>query len=116
MQAGAIGARFHGVGGRRVVNASLGIAALALVPITAAPAAGAATSHRAARFRVGAASVGFTPPRAGKLANDPADCDRTGAFDGPRKFAFEEPYKDVQGSGHFDSGDPYKDCNQNGRW
>jgi hypothetical protein len=98
------------------VNASLATAALAFVVIAVPHTSSAATSHRAASFRVGAASVSFTPPRAGKLANDPADCDRTGAFDGPRKFAFEEPYKDAQGSGHFDGGDPYLDCNGNGRW
>jgi hypothetical protein len=60
--------------------------------------------------------VSFTPPRAGKIKHDPADCDPSGAFDGPRKFAFEEPYKDQQGSGHYDSGDPFVDCNGNGRW
>ncbi len=72
-----------------------------------------------ARFRVGAASASFTPPRAGKLADDPSDC-ATGAqraqYSGVRRFAFEEPYADQQGSGHYDLGDPYLDCNTNGRW
>jgi hypothetical protein len=67
-------------------------------------------------FRVGAATVSFTPPLAGKIKSDPADCDPSGAFDGPRKFAFEEPYKDQHGSGHYDSGDAFLDCNGNGRW
>lgn len=98
------------------MNASLATAALALVAVAAPTAASASRPHPAAPFRVGAASVSFTPPKAGKLADDPADCDHTGQFDGPRKFAFEEPYKDLQGSGHFDAGDPYVDCNGNGRW
>ncbi len=76
----------------------------------------AASTHRGAGFRVGAASVSFTPPRAGTIKDDPADCDPTGAFDGARKFAFEEPYKDQEGSGHYDPGDPYVDCNGNSRW
>ncbi|MEA2427416.1 MAG: hypothetical protein QOF37_1044, partial [Thermoleophilaceae bacterium] len=67
-------------------------------------------------FSAGAAVADFTPPLHGKFANDASDCDPTGAFDGPRKWAFTEPYKDQQGSGHFDQGDPYLDCNQNGRW
>ncbi len=60
--------------------------------------------------------MSFTPPAAGKLADDPADCDPSGTYDGPRDFAFEEPYSDQQGSGHYDLGDPYVDCNGNGRW
>jgi hypothetical protein len=72
--------------------------------------------HGPAKFRVGAAAVSFTPPRAGKLTHDPSDCDSTGTFDGPRSFAFEEPYKDQQSSGHYDFGDGFVDCNGNGRW
>jgi hypothetical protein len=98
------------------VHASLATAALAFAAAAAPATAGAASSHGGAPFRVGAATVSFTPPRAGKLAKDPADCGPSGAFDGPRKFAFEEPYKDQQGSGHFDPGDAYLDCNGNGRW
>jgi hypothetical protein len=98
------------------VHASVAMATLAIAAIASPASAGAASSQRAASFRVGAASVSFTPPKAGKLANDPADCGPSAAFDGPRKFAFEEPYKDEQGSGHFDGGDAYLDCNGNGRW
>ena len=58
-----------------------------------------------AAFKVGAATVSFTPPRAGALAHDPADCDSTGTFNGPRHFAFEEPYKDQQSSGLYGFGD-----------
>ncbi len=69
-----------------------------------------------AAFKVGAATASFTPPHAGALAHDPADCDSTGTFNGPRHFAFEEPYKDQQASGHYDFGDDFVDCNGNGRW
>ena len=71
----------------------------------------------AAGFRVGAASVSFSPPLRGHApGGDAADCDHTGTYNGPRQFAYEEPYIDAKHSGHFDEGDPYKDCNGNGRW
>jgi hypothetical protein len=98
------------------VNASLATAALAFVAIAVPTSASAAAAHRTASFQVGAASVSYTPPRAGQLTSDPANCDHTGQFNGHRNFAFEEPYQDLKGSGHFDSGDPYVDCNGNGRW
>jgi hypothetical protein len=71
----------------------------------------------AAAFSVGAAVADFTPPRRGHApGGDRADCDHTGAFTGSRQFAYEEPYTDAQHTGHYDSGDPFKDCNGNGRW
>ncbi len=71
----------------------------------------------AAPFRAGAAVESFSPPLRGKApGRDPADCDPAGLFTGPRQFAFEEPYTDLQHDGHYDPGDPYKDCNGNGRW
>src|SRR5215211_3398849 len=97
-------------GGRLARNAALACALLAV------PGFAAASSDRVAEFRVGAATVSFTPPRAGEIKRDQADCDSSGTLDGSRKFAFEEPYKDQQESGHFDPGDPYLDCNENGRW
>jgi hypothetical protein len=73
-----------------------------------------------AHFRVGAAVGDFTPPEAGRLAHDPSNCATTPAqraqYNGARAFAFMEPYQDLQHSGHFDPGDPYLDCNGNGRW
>jgi hypothetical protein len=80
------------------------------------PAVPAAAAQ--APFRAGAAVDDFTPPAQGSLAGDPADCAPPAGqvFDGPRPFAFIEPYQDQQGSGHFDPGDPYLDCNGNGRW
>ena len=70
-----------------------------------------------AQFKVGAATASFSPPLRGHApGGDPADCDHTGAFNGPRQFAYEEPYKDLQHHGHYDLGDPFKDCNGNRRW
>src|SRR5581483_1512129 len=97
------------------------MSARALAPILVALAAAGAQSAPAsadATFTAGAAVESFAPPAAGQLATDPADCltalDTT--FTGTRLFAFEEPYSDQQGSGHYDFGDPYVDCNHNGRW
>jgi hypothetical protein len=100
---------------RRV--AVVGLAGL-IFASAGANAAVARQAPRSAGFRVGAAVENFTPPAAGSLAADPADCATTAdaAFNGPRQFAFEEPYIDLQGSGHYDPGDPYLDCNHNGRW
>ena len=98
---------------------------LLLALLGAAPAVRAATphgppAHGPATFRAGAAVTDFTPPPAGALAHDPADCAAgtplESVFNGPRHFAFEEPYVDQQNSGHYDLGDPFLDCNANGRW
>jgi hypothetical protein len=93
-------------------------------------------------FRIGAAVADFSPPARGHApGGDPADCDPTGQASGPRPFAFTEPYQDVFGDGHYRGpvdatslipgtnfppqppsspqsapGDPYLDCNHNGRW
>jgi hypothetical protein len=71
-----------------------------------------------ASFQVGAGVGDFTPPPFGALADDPADCPPAdpGAFTGPRAFSFMEPYNDQDGSGHFDFGEPFVDCNANERW
>jgi hypothetical protein len=97
-----------------VATAALAIAALAI----ATQAGAAAASAQPASFAVGAGVESFTPPAAGTLLNDPADClaPADALFTGARPFAFSEPYRDQQGSGHFDLGDPFVDCNQNGRW
>jgi hypothetical protein len=69
-----------------------------------------------ALFEAGAAIASITPPAHGSVASDPADCDAPASYDGLRRFAFEEPYRDDQNLGHFAAGDPYIDCNGNGRW
>jgi hypothetical protein len=95
------------------------------------------TNGPPAHFTVGAAVTDFSPPAAGQApGGDPAACDPTGVFNGAHPFAFVEPYRDLQGHGHFDgpgdptsldpnnppsnpltvTGDPYVDCNGNGRW
>jgi hypothetical protein len=82
-----------------------------------------------ANFSVGAAVVSYTPPcgpDGTPAANnctppppgfqDPANCVAPPLFTGRRLFAFEEPYIDQQASGHYDLGDPFVDCNGDGRW
>jgi hypothetical protein len=92
---------------------------LAVLTAVLAALAAPGVASAANGFRVGAATVSFTPPRPGKLADDPADC-ATGAqmatFDGHRDFAFEEPYQDLHDSGEYSEDDPFLDCNGNGRW
>jgi hypothetical protein len=78
----------------------------------------AAPGATRAPFMAGAAVESYTPPAAGAIPSDPADC-LTAAdapFTGKRYFAFEEPYIDRQGDGHYDPGDPFVDCNHDGRW
>ena len=102
-----------------------GVAAtMAATAVLGGACAGAAlAAGRGAPFRAGAAFASFTPPPSGQLAADPADCLNPAtsglagsAFTGPRSFAFEEPYVDQQGDRHYDPGDPFLDCNHNGRW
>jgi hypothetical protein len=73
-----------------------------------------------AAFKAGAAVESITPPRFGVVRDDPADCAARSlervAFDGPRRFAFEEPYVDQAHVGTYQLGDLFVDCNGNGRW
>jgi hypothetical protein len=78
-------------------------------------------------WMVGAAKVDTTPPAfesSQDLLDFPeATCPRA-TFDGPRQWRFEEPYTDLDASGHFSypiSGgvpvaEPFCDANANGRW
>jgi hypothetical protein len=77
--------------------------------------AGRAAAAPTPTFSVGAAVADITPPLY-KRATNPAECDPTGFFDGYRKFNFEEPYKDINGAGQYEVGDPYLDCDHNGRY
>ena len=65
-----------------------------------------ARRSRTSRRRPSATWPGAIPP----TARTPAQ------YDGPRPFAFEEPYVDAQHDGHYDPGDPFVDCNRDGRW
>jgi hypothetical protein len=93
-------------------------ALVAAVPLllAAAPAASADTPYLA-----GAARVEITPPayQASQDATEFPGCNTT-VFNGPRQFAFEEPYIDTDDSGDFNypSGEPepFCDANANGRW
>ena len=83
-------------------------------------AASSATGPQGPTFEVGAAVGDFTPPKFGGVKPDPADCiagtPLEQVYNGPRPFAFEEPYIDLQGAGHYVLGDPFIDCGHNGRW
>jgi hypothetical protein len=68
-----------------------------------------------ALFKAGAAVASITPPAHGTLVHDPANCSAPG-YNGPRRFAFEEPYVDATHVGHYVPGDPFVDCNGNKRW
>src|SRR5205085_10773013 len=65
-------------------------------------------------LRAGAASADITPPALGSLTTpDAATCapvDGSGPFNGPRAFALEEPYADLNGNGVYDPPEPFLDC------
>ena len=86
--------------------------------LTASSAGGAPKPFNRALFKAGAAVVSFSPPAAGNVPSDPANCTAgaDAAYNGKRYFAFEEPYIDQNHDGHYDPGDPFIDCNNNGRW
>src|SRR5207248_5181907 len=66
---------------------------------------------------VGAARVDVSPPGFDPKADAAAfPLCPAALFNGPRQFAFEEPYRDIQGVGHFEYPDPFCDANHNGRW
>ena len=107
---------------RAVALAAAGLALAALASFAAPYAHAAPGKHT---FEVGAAKADTTPP-AYSSSQDAAEfpgCD-TSTYDGPRQFAFEEPYTDTDGSGTFSypqsqgglQAEPYCDANGNGRW
>src|SRR5207253_7804948 len=87
-----------------------------LVPVSAGAKKPSPLPPGPAQFKAGAAVVSITPPPHGSVVQDPSDCSAPASFNGLRRFAFEEPYRDDQQAGHFASGDAYVDCNGNGRW
>lgn len=95
-----MGARKHVLG----TVVALLAAGLAMVPARAATGPG--------RFLVGAARVDITPPM---QPSDFPGCPPS-VFTGERRFAFEEPYVDVQHLGHYEYPDPFCDANGNGRY
>jgi hypothetical protein len=107
---------------RRPVITLLAVLLTGCTAGVATPSSGAPAhrpSMRPAHFLVGAAVTSITPPPFG-TPHDPANC--TGRvpdpadYTGVRHFAFEEPYIDQHGTGTFQPGDPYIDCNGNSRW
>jgi hypothetical protein len=109
-------------------HGSIAIASFAAILLVGSlqPMAGTAESSTNAKplwhaaFRAGAAVESITPPPFGAVRDDPADCHsrspNPGVFNGPRRFAFEEPYIDQAHLGRYQLGDPFLDCNGNGRW
>jgi hypothetical protein len=79
---------------------------LASVIVLVALIAGTSPADAVGHFTVGASAVDITPPFAGTLAADPANCDVSGTYNGPHLFALEEPYLDVNQNGRYDAGDP----------
>ncbi len=88
------------------------LAAVAATLALCAPASAQAGSG----WLLGAARADITPPPAG--AADPAQFSTCPAsfFDGARPFAFNEPYRDLNGDGRFEYPEPYCDANANGRY
>jgi hypothetical protein len=110
-----------GYGGRRRarVRGSLGFAVSAALIGAALAVPGQALAT--APYEVGAARIDTTPPAASSAAATPAAFAKCPAsMDGPRQWAFDEPYVDTDGSGDFDypngAPEPYCDANHNGRW
>ncbi len=96
----------------------MGVVAVVMALGVSGASASAATAAARAPFMAGAAIESYTPPAAGEVGSDPADCltPADAPFTGKRYFAFEEPYVDEQNDGHYDPGDPFIDCNHDGRW
>ncbi len=77
----------------------------------------------AGAFKAGATSVDVTPPPYTSESDSafvPA-CGTSAAqvaqlWPGPRDFAFEKPYVDAQGVGHYEPGDPYCESDGTGRY
>jgi hypothetical protein len=114
---------YGGHGRARIRGALMLWAALVATGLMAAPSgAAAAPSHAATPpYEVGAARVDITPPPIGQTAaTPPAFAKCPAGMDGPRMWAFDEPYVDVDGSGDFNypngAAEPYCDANHNGRW
>ncbi|MBV8196113.1 MAG: hypothetical protein JOY80_11380 [Candidatus Dormibacteraeota bacterium] len=115
-----------------------------IAPIAISLALGAFAGHAqtqsahaaGAQFTAGAAVQSYTPycgpdgtPAANNCVEPPAgftdpasSCAQavaaatSGQYTGRRLFAFEELYIDQMASGHYDYGDPFIDCNNDGRW
>ncbi|MEA2479397.1 MAG: hypothetical protein QOJ07_1319 [Thermoleophilaceae bacterium] len=95
------------------------IGAIVIVLVLAAMAAAATSPATAATpggFQVGAAKTDTDPPAFDAAADRAAFPSCGAAYDGPRLFALQEPYVDLNGSGFFDYPEPYCDANGNGHY
>jgi hypothetical protein len=98
-----------------------GLSRLAACAALVAAALAVPNSAAAAPYEVGAARVDVTPPPLSTASATPAAFAKCpAAMNGPRQWAFDEPYVDTDGSGDFNypngSPEPYCDANHNGRW
>jgi hypothetical protein len=104
---------------RALLRAAVASAAVALTTPTMAGAE--------EPWMIGAARVDTTPPAFDStqdLQDFPESTCPRATFSGPRKWRFEEPYTDADGSGHFSYPigggapvpEPFCDANANGRW
>jgi hypothetical protein len=80
--------------------------------LLAALVAACALPGSAAAYDAGVAVVDTTPPLAG-VADPVAYTPLCAPFTGPRKWAFDEPYTDLDGSQSYDDGEPFCDANHN---
>ena len=92
---------------REPLKLTVVVASFAVVVSLVAAVAVAASPAAAASYEVGAAKVDVTPPPLSETGATPAAFARCPAtMAGPRLWAFEEPYVDVDGSGDFNYPEP----------
>ncbi len=90
---------------------AVALALPAVVGVTPAAAHGDDRDGRdRGAFRVGAAAVDVTPPAARPGVPDPARCTAPAGYDGRHLLTLEEPYRDTNGNGRHDDGEPFQDC------
>jgi hypothetical protein len=96
---------------------ALGGTSVALAALAPAGAARSAPVNPVARSSVGVAVVDTTPPAFDPVKDAAAfpTCPAA-VFTGPRVFALQEPYVDVNGSGYFNYPEPFCDANANTRY
>lgn len=91
-----------------------GAAVLVVVVLVLAAASAPAQPPAGSGYLVGAARIDTTPPPSAGAA-DFRSCPAA-VFSGPRPFAFDEPYTDLNRSGRYELGEPYCDANGNARY
>jgi hypothetical protein len=93
--------------GRGILAAALAVLALVCPP---------AAAHAGSGWLLGAARVDVTPPPAGAAEPAAFSSCPPAVYGGAWPFAFNEPYRDLNGDGRFEYPEPYCDANANGRY